>query len=227
MYNLKIIEKFSLENLYYDEVSGIVLNVNTGHIYEKLNPNYYPQIGFRHNGLIYHTPAHRVAWFLHYGKWPTKCIDHINGDRHDNRINNLRDVGHIDNCRNLEAHRNGKTIFVRDMGKSVYEVCVPKNYEYYGSSPRQFIYYCKFQAKIASLMIENKEFKTNIHNNRVVNHFNSHGVLLLKDLCFTKKYKRYVVVISRDPRLSKTFDKYDDALSFYKNKYPKRFIPKI
>lgn len=36
--------------------------------------------------------AHRVAWALHYGQWPTCQIDHVNGQRDDNRIVNLRDV---------------------------------------------------------------------------------------------------------------------------------------
>jgi len=34
--------------------------------------------------------AHRVAWALHYDKWPTCQLDHINRDRSDNRIANLR-----------------------------------------------------------------------------------------------------------------------------------------
>lgn len=34
--------------------------------------------------------AHRVAWFHYHGEWPTLDVDHINGDRSDNRISNLR-----------------------------------------------------------------------------------------------------------------------------------------
>lgn len=43
---------------------------------------------------------HRVIWFLHYGAWPQRTIDHINHDRADNRICNLRDVSQSENNRN-------------------------------------------------------------------------------------------------------------------------------
>jgi hypothetical protein len=34
--------------------------------------------------------AHRMAWLYVYGAMPTSNIDHINGNRADNRISNLR-----------------------------------------------------------------------------------------------------------------------------------------
>lgn len=46
--------------------------------------------------------AHRVAWAIHYGVWPSGEIDHINGNPSDNRIENLRDVDHKDNMRNVK-----------------------------------------------------------------------------------------------------------------------------
>ena len=44
--------------------------------------------------------AHRLAWFYVFGRWPAGQIDHINGDRHQNRIANLRDVTSAENNQN-------------------------------------------------------------------------------------------------------------------------------
>ncbi len=54
------------------------------------------------SGRIFRTlyRAHRIGWLLHYGEWPTHQIDHINGDRSDNRMINLRDVAASDNRKN-------------------------------------------------------------------------------------------------------------------------------
>ena len=46
--------------------------------------------------------AHRLAWLYVHGNFPVGVIDHINGNRSDNRITNLRDVT---NTRNLLSFR--------------------------------------------------------------------------------------------------------------------------
>ena len=52
--------------------------------------------------------AHRFAWFLHTGEWPSGVIDHINGDRSDNRIGNLRDVSPSENASNRRPGTNSQ-----------------------------------------------------------------------------------------------------------------------
>ena len=55
--------------------------------------------------------AHRLAWFFYHGVWPSKQIDHINGNRLDNRISNLRDVTCKENLWNRHS-TGGKNPYV-------------------------------------------------------------------------------------------------------------------
>jgi hypothetical protein len=50
--------------------------------------------------------AHRLAWAIHYGEWPTGFIDHINCDKSDNRIANLRAACHSGNATNRFVRRD-------------------------------------------------------------------------------------------------------------------------
>jgi hypothetical protein len=50
--------------------------------------------------------AHRIIWVMVHGYWP-EFIDHINGDRSDNRICNLRAVTRYENMSNCACHRAG------------------------------------------------------------------------------------------------------------------------
>lgn len=63
-----------------------------GHV----SANGYVQI--RLLGKLYY--AHRLAWFFVHGKWPENHVDHINGNRSDNRIENLRDIIQQHNTQN-------------------------------------------------------------------------------------------------------------------------------
>jgi hypothetical protein len=45
---------------------------------------------------------HRLVWAIYYGKWPDKHIDHIDGVRTNNRIENLRNVSLQDNSKNAK-----------------------------------------------------------------------------------------------------------------------------
>ena len=56
--------------------------------------------GYRKGGIRgRYVAEHQLIWLLHHGRWPTQ-IDHINRDRVDNRIENLREVTDSENQRN-------------------------------------------------------------------------------------------------------------------------------
>ena len=60
----------------------------------------YTMIYIRVNGVSYNILAHRLAWFMSYGVWPESLIDHINGEKDDNRLINLRAVTSSQNSMN-------------------------------------------------------------------------------------------------------------------------------
>lgn len=62
----------------------------------------YIQLCYRGHRVL----AHRLAWAFTHGEFPQREIDHINGDRTDNRIANLRDVSRSVNNENLRGARS-------------------------------------------------------------------------------------------------------------------------
>jgi len=50
--------------------------------------------------------AHRLAWLYVYGRWPRGDVDHANGLRNDNRIENLREATRTQNNANRRGNRN-------------------------------------------------------------------------------------------------------------------------
>lgn len=56
--------------------------------------------------------AHRVAWAIHHAKWPDGSIDHINGDKSDNRIVNLRIVDASGNAKNSKMFSHNTSGYI-------------------------------------------------------------------------------------------------------------------
>lgn len=74
-------------------------------------------------------PAHHVAWFYVYGRWPENSIDHRNLNRGDNRIENLREATHGQNRQNTRMQRNNTSGFkgvIKRGGKWVAGIMVDK-----------------------------------------------------------------------------------------------------
>lgn len=77
------------------------------------------QDGYRkcaHMGKQY--KVHRLIWLLVYGEWPKNFIDHINGVRDDNRLDNLRDVSHSVNVLNQQPRGKCPYVGVNKQGRT-------------------------------------------------------------------------------------------------------------
>jgi hypothetical protein len=69
----------------------------------------YLTIGVTKQGKEKRYGAHRLVWAWHYGVWPKEHIDHIDHDKKNNRIENLRDVTRVENLRNASLRSNNKS----------------------------------------------------------------------------------------------------------------------
>ena len=80
----------------YDKETGLFKK--SGKIIGGVNSQGYKC--FNHAGKL--LSSHRMAYLLTYNEWPD-VVDHINGDRADNRISNLRAATHKQNSQNTKA----------------------------------------------------------------------------------------------------------------------------
>lgn len=62
--------------------------------------------GYRTGNIFAHDYyAHRVLWLLYTGDWPVDQIDHIDGNRINNSIINLRMVSNVENHKNMKMNK--------------------------------------------------------------------------------------------------------------------------
>lgn len=93
----------------YDPSTGSLTRIDgqrPGYRVGYIAGNGYRTVTYRHKTFL----EHRLIWCIVTGRWPDGQIDHINGNRQDNRLANLRDVTAQVNCTNQhKARKNNGT----------------------------------------------------------------------------------------------------------------------
>ncbi len=97
----------------YDPETGLITwrvkrsqNVRIGDLCGYARSNGYLHVGFAY-GLHY---AHRIAWMHFHGEEAPEYVDHIDGNRANNRIANLRAATRALNAQNVRrAYSNNKS----------------------------------------------------------------------------------------------------------------------
>lgn len=101
------------ELLKYDSTTGSIIwvakpckhnSVKIGQTAGYVNNNGYRMIKIKGNLYC----AHRLAWLYVHGEFPRLSIDHINGNKADNKLSNLREASYEENVHN-SAKRSGCT----------------------------------------------------------------------------------------------------------------------
>ena len=117
-----LVHSVLLNTLEYNPVSGVFTNIAkrpgiaVGKIMGTKLATGYISISVRGPKFL----AHRLAWFYMHGEWPKYYIDHIDRNRDNNAINNLREANAYENIHNIKIFDTNTSGYtgIRKMGTS-------------------------------------------------------------------------------------------------------------
>jgi len=102
-HELKSLLRYEPDTGNFIRLTKVSNRVNVGDVAGGIQNSGY--ISIKVSGKYYR--AHRLAWLYTHGMWPNEMLDHINGDKADNRLCNLRECSRVQNGRNQKlSHVN-------------------------------------------------------------------------------------------------------------------------
>jgi hypothetical protein len=115
-----LLHKVLLDTLEYSPTLGTFTNkvkrpgIALGKVMGTKLSNNYIAISVRGPKFL----AHRLAWFYTHASWPICYIDHIDRNRSNNAISNLREASEYENVHNIKVFDSNTSGFtgVRKMG---------------------------------------------------------------------------------------------------------------
>lgn len=124
-------DKFDFQHLSqsftYCQDTGVLIRNSNGNHMNGTDAYGYIQLGYKKK--MY--KAHRVIWAIVNGEFPKGYIDHINGNRTDNRIKNLRVVTHQQNIHNQQKinkkNKSGYTGVCWNKKSAKWQSCISVN----------------------------------------------------------------------------------------------------
>lgn len=99
---LKGLLKYDMHTGVFSWLVGLARRVKIGDTAGYLDKRGYTRIKIDGKNYL----SHRLVWLYHYGIFPAGQIDHINGKRSDNKLNNIRDCTAHENMRNRGMQSN-------------------------------------------------------------------------------------------------------------------------
>jgi HNH endonuclease/AP2 domain len=105
--------------LSYEPNTGVFIrilsnanNTKVGDVAGCVKTDGYLHIVITISGKQYSFGAHRLAWLYVYGVWPKAQLDHIDRDKLNNRIDNLREATCSENGRNRTKQNNTSSRYI-------------------------------------------------------------------------------------------------------------------